>query len=471
MGMATDSDLAWDVSRPHVRLWLTLALGLLGMLLFPFEEGFAPNAFAHARGVPLFAWMTAAFAGVWLLHRMEHAAIPQAQYLLMGLALGLSLAIPLAVRGVQDSRDQSTAGFFCFCLIVALLIAGASVLQARLRPDAGALRACLLCGPVLALTAPLLLYVSRPVGGNAPASALQRLTRAVFAALPHALALGFALPFFLAVWRFGALASGLGLRWQAFTVWACLGCALIFVLTPWPVYPRIPGSGSVSKARRRASLATLALVATVLLYMAVRGTFMVLIIFFTPEFIWAVIGCAMAVVVIPWPAYPALPRLGEVPAARKMSPLGTALFLALALGALGSFAYEPLLFIASGQPISTAFDPEAGGGLDQSSPLKFFFLFVYFSAMVLPYVAAARWMGNRRSRQGYWAFSLPTVALCLCLLSLLSPPFFWRVQQIGAMGWTARSADGVVCGVAGYCVVLAFLIWAVWPCRKEERAS
>jgi hypothetical protein len=470
MDRTTDTDATWDVSRPHPRLWLTLALGLTGMLLFPFEEGFAPDAFAHARGVPLFAWMTAAFAGVWLLHRVEHAFIPKAQYLLMGLALVLSLAIPLGVRGMQRSGDQSAAGFFCFCLIVLLLIAGASAIQARQRPDAGSLRACLLRGPVLALTAPLLLYASRPVGGNTPASALQRLTRAAFAVLPHVLALGFALPFFLGVWRYNALSSGLGLRWQSFTIWACLGCALLFLLTPWPAYPRIPERGSVSKARRWASLATLALVAAVLLYMAVRGKFMITMIFFLPAFIWAAVGCAMVVVLIPWPAYPALPRLGEVPAARKMGALGTALFLALALGALGSFAYEPFLFIASGQPVSTAFDPEEEGGLDQSSPFKFFFLFVDFSAMVLPYVAAARWMGNRRSRPGYWAFALPTVVLCLCLLSILSPPFFYRVQQIGAMGWTAGRTDGLVCGVVGYGVVLAFLCWAVWPSRNGEKA-
>ena len=241
-------------------------------------------------------------------------------------------------------------------------------------------------------------------------------------------------------------------------------------MTPWPVYPRIPESGSVSKARRRASLATLALVAMVLLYLVVRGNFMLPVIFFTPAFIWAAIGCAMAVVLIPWPVWPALPRLDELPVACKMGVLGTALFLALALGALGSFAYEPFLFIAGGKPISTAFDPEAEGGLDQSSPFKFFFLFVYFSAMVLPYVAAARWMGNRRSRRGYWTFALPTVALCLCLLSLLTPPFLWTIHQIGAMGWTFRRLDGLVCGVTGYSVVLAFLCWAIWPTGPEERA-
>jgi hypothetical protein len=241
-------------------------------------------------------------------------------------------------------------------------------------------------------------------------------------------------------------------------------------LTPWPVYPRIPESGSVSKARRWASLATVALVAMVLLYMAVRGKFMILMIFFIPAFIWAAIGGAMVVVLIPWPAYPAPPRLGEVPTARKMGALGTALFLALALGALGSFAYEPFLFIASGNIFAIAFDPQAGDGLDQSGPLKFFFLFVYFSAMVLPYAAAARWMSKMDSRLGYWTFVLPTVALCLCLLSLLTLPFFWTVQQIGAMGWTFRRLDGVVSAVAGYGVVLAFLCWALWPTRKEERA-
>jgi hypothetical protein len=473
MDMASDSDAAWNVPQPYLRLWLTLALGLLGMFLFPFGEGFAPDAFAHVHRLPLFVWMTAAFGGVLLIHRAERWSMPGAQALLMDLVLALSLLVSVGVGEKQQHWGQSLGNFYWLCFLLLLLIMGASAARPRSLRESGtgSLRESLLRGPAIALTAPLLLYASRPVGSDGPSSGLHRLSGAVLSALPHVLAAGFALPFFLSVCRYDKLASGVGLMWQSFTVWAWIGCALLFVLSPWPAHPRVVRRDDLTQACKRASLATIALVAILLFQKVVLREFVLFLMFFHPAFIWGGVGCVLALVLVPWPEYPALPRLGALSTARKMGPLDTVLFLTLALVALGSFAWGPFIHIVSGQLFANTFNPDdAVGGLDQPSLSKWFFLFALFSATVLPYVAAARWMSNRESRWGYWAFAIPAVALCLCLLSILTLPFYGLIQYIGEMGCTVRRLLGLEYGLTGYGAVLAFLCWAVWPPRKEEKA-
>ncbi len=292
----------------------------------------------------------------------------------------------------------------------------------------------------------------------------------MLAVLPHVLAAGFVLPFALSVLRYDCLVSGLGLPWQSFAVWACVGCALLFVLNPWPAYPRISKTDHLTPSRRRWSMVGVVFAAVVLFLVLVLREFVIVLIFFHPAFIWGGVGCALAVVLVPWPECPALPKLGALPDSRRMGTLGTAVFLGMAAVALGTFAYGPFLHIVSGGLFASAFDPiHTGGALDQPSLHKWFNLFVFFSAMALPYVAAARWMSERGSRLGYWAFAIPTVALCVCLLSILTVPFYWLIQYIGAEGCTFRRLLGLVYGFTGYGVVLVFLCWAVWPPRKEER--
>ncbi len=471
MEAANDSDTGWDVSRPHVRLWLTLALGVLGMILFPFGEGFAPSAFDNARGLPLFTWMTAAFLCVWLLHRVDGRRVPRPQKFLMAVVLAMSLLSPGHLFGVRNPDGLVQAGFFWLSFLLLALIAGVSFVRWQVQGDADSCswKASLLRGLAVAFTAPLLLFASRPVGGDKHRPVLERLSGAILAVLPHVLVAGFALPFFLGVCRYDRLESGLGLPWQSFSVWASLACALLFVLNPWPAQPRISEADHLTPLRKSWYVATLVFAAVVLLLLLVLREFVFLLIFFHPAFIWGGVGCALAVALVPWPEYPALPRLGALPDSRKMGALGTAAFLGMAAVALSSFARGPFLHVVSGELFAAAFDPiHTGGALDQPTLHKWFNLFVFFSAMVLPYVAAARWMGDRGSRLGYWAFVIPTVVLCVCLLSILTLPFYWVIQYIGAEGWTFRRLLGLVYGLTGYAVVLAFLCWAVWPSREEQ---
>jgi len=99
-----------------------------------------------------------------------------------------------------------------------------------------------------------------------------------------------------------------------------------------------------------------------------------------------------------------------------------------------------------------------------------YLMFTILTAVMLPYVAVARWLGDRRTRAGYWVFAAPAVALCLCLLIILTVPFWWLVQYVQAMGSTPRRIHGLIYGVGGCVAVLAFLTWAIWPPRHRTDA-
>ena len=471
--MENDFSSAWDVPRPCVRLWLSLALGFLGASLLPAQDDCAPHAFAGLRSAALLAWLAAAFAAVLLLHRVEKAKVPGGICATMGLALTLSLALPPGVGRQRYPEGEGLAGFAWFCFIIILLVLGASISRLRFRRKTKPTSwlECLLRGPAIALIGPLLLFASRPIARSGSSSRMDALSRAAFVLFPFALAGGPFLCFGLAQFGYRAMASGLGLACLSFSVWAWLGCALLFVLSPWPEYPRMPRTLRLSKARKIGSLATIAFVAMALLQLALLGQGWLFLILFHPLFIWGGVGCMLIILLGPWPEYPPIPRLGELPDARKVGPLGTALFLAMALVALGAFAYRPFLHVASGELFAGGFNRHhIGGALDQPSLHKWFFLFEYFTALVFPYVAIARWMGNRRTRLGYWAFAIPTAALCLCLLSILTLPFYWLIQYIGAMGYTRVRIYGVAYGLVGYVVVLVFLLWAVWVPNKKREA-
>jgi len=157
-----------------------------------------------------------------------------------------------------------------------------------------------------------------------------------------------------------------------------------------------------------------------------------------------------------------MPRLGELAQERKMGPFSTAVFLVIPLIALGSFACGPFLGVFSGRLFASGFNPvHVGGALDQPSLTKWFFLFMYFTAWFLPYVAVARWMSNRNTRLGYWAFAVPSFALWLLLLSLLTIPSYWLIQYVLAMGFTSTRVLGLFCSLFAYVFMFAFLCWAV----------
>jgi len=287
-----------------------------------------------------------------------------------------------------------------------------------------------------------------------------------FALFPYALAAGFGLTLF--GFEFYAHARWLGMACLSFSLWAWLGCGLLFLLGPWPHYPRVLKSENVPRERVMAPLGTALFAAMALLALwAASGNWNPLkwpgdLIRLMQILPWPWLGCALFFIVSPWPAYPRLPKLGRLPRTRGMGPAATALFLALALVPMASFAYGTFLYVISGRLFASGFDPvHVGGALDQPSLTKCFFVFTYFTALVFPYVAAARWASDRSTRWGSWAFALPAVALCVCLLSVLTVAFWWTIQYIDAMGFTLRRVCGLVYGLGAYTMVLGFLCWAV----------
>jgi len=449
------------------------ALGVLGAVILPARQDFGPHAFATLERAPLFAWMAAAFGGVLLLHRVEEVKPPKTDFAVMGVALVLALMLPPGVGRVAG-EEQGVAGFVWFGAIISLLVVGASV--GRL----GSVRATnplvsaetLLRGCCVGLLAPLLLFASRPGGGGRSSSPGRRLSRVAFAVFPYVAGAGFFLPLALAELGDREFASRVGMVCLSFTVWAWIGCAFLFVLSPWPHYPRIPKLVKLTKAVKVGSLATIAFAAIAAVQLVRLGEEWVLMFPFHPLFISGGVACGLIILLVPWPQYPPIPRLGELPGARKLGPLGTVVFLALALVPLASFAYGPFLYVVSGQLFASGFDrAHIGGALDQPSLTKWFFLFEYFGAMGLAYVAAARWMSDRSTRWGYWAFALPTTVLCGCLLSVLTLPVWWLVQYIDAMGVTERRVYGLVYGLGGYAMVLGFLCWAVRVSKAKVKAA
>ncbi|MHC4665011.1 MAG: hypothetical protein ACYS9T_03510 [Planctomycetota bacterium] len=101
-----------------------------------------------------------------------------------------------------------------------------------------------------------------------------------------------------------------------------------------------------------------------------------------------------------------------------------------------------------------------------SRPIQRWYAVVtFFIAIALPYTVLARCFSHRKTRLAYWSFVIPTAALYLYLLIILTIPFSWLIQYIDAMGFTAKRIYGVFYGLGGYVVVLGFLWWAV---RKPE---
>jgi hypothetical protein len=157
---------------------------------------------------------------------------------------------------------------------------------------------------------------------------------------------------------------------------------------------------------------------------------------------------------------------------RRLGALGTVILLAAALVPLAWFGLSrdgPFLHVLSGQVFAGRFDAShVGSVLDQPTIGKWYLIFGVFSAAAVPYLVLIRWISHRHSRSGYWAYVLPTVGVCLCLLIIQTMPFTWLLQYIDAMGFTGRRVFALAYGVGGYLAILGFLGWAARPPRRRR---
>jgi hypothetical protein len=367
------SSSAGGALRPMVRLSFTLALGMMGVLLFPPRSGFFPMPFAEVQGPAALAWIALVLAGALLSYRLENVPVSRGTYALIAVVATLAL---MFLRGF---------GLAWLCLLWLTAVAGASLLRLRLHPGSGALVRTqpLARGPAIALIAPLILFAERPGAGGRAGSYTQTLSRVALTLFPFVLATGW-----IAAWIPATARQPVGLMGLSFTIWASLGCGLLLVLSPWSGYARLP----LLEDRRQ-----------------------------------------------------------EL----TLGPVGTAAFMTIMVVPVTSMASGPLLYAVSH---FASLPKQVGPGhLIQ----QWFLLFTMFSAIVLPHIAIGRWIGDRGTRAGYWAFTVLAAALCGWLLGVLTIPAWWLVQYIRDMGVTPRRIHGLVYALTGYLAVLGFLAWSV----------
>jgi len=145
--------------------------------------------------------------------------------------------------------------------------------------------------------------------------------------------------------------------------------------------------------------------------------------------------------------------------------LGAAIIMAVVLVPMMIGARYPLLNIISGNLFVREFNWQfdVGRVLDQSTLHKHFFWFTVFAVSTLPYIIAARWMSDRRTRLGYWIPVVATVMLALCLLTILVVPSYMLFQYIDAMGVTPMRVVGAIYVFCCVAVSVGIVVWVAWP--------
>lgn len=459
----------WDVPRPGMRLALVVELGILGAVLFPCKEHFFVGLYggACAYGAPL--WIGAAFAAVAVIDFVEKARVPKRVYAFMAMGVALSAMLP---AGIGGDGIKTPAGLGWMCLLgVAILAAGAFASGIRVRREA--LRSWaeyVLRAPAIAALAPLLLFASRPVAEERPLSTAQRLSRGAITVFPHALAAGFALT--MLGLQFRGQFRQLSLGWLSWSVWAWIASALVFLLSPQPDCRRILGrqdrpKPSMAQHALATAVAAMALLVVILLGLgagASRNAFGIVTEMTSAGLIWLSPAGVILALLTTWPVFPSMPRLADLPEGRKAGAFVTGAFMAVALTPPASFVWRAFLYIVSGKLFTSHFDPaRIGGALDQPSLTRDYFLIAMLCALMLPLLAAARWMSDRRSRAGHWVFAVFAIAIVLCPASMLTVTVWDVAKYIGAMGFTMRRVGALLFGLCGYGVLVGFLWWAVRP--------
>ena len=130
-----------------------------------------------------------------------------------------------------------------------------------------------------------------------------------------------------------------------------------------------------------------------------------------------------------------------------------------------SSTYASFPMLISGRPFLRGFQYFAG-------PIKCWYILVtFFLAIAIPYTALARLLSDRKTRLAYWSFVIPTTALYLYLLLILTLPFSWLIQYINTMGFTPKRMYAVFYGLGAYIIILGFLYWAtkIPPNQKTNK--
>jgi len=112
----------------------------------------------------------------------------------------------------------------------------------------------------------------------------------------------------------------------------------------------------------------------------------------------------------------------------------------------------------------------AGPGQGVRSIKGRYTVFIFFSAIVVPYIAGVRWFSRRDSKLDYWLFAGPVIVVCLYLLTPLTCAFSMMLDY-ASTGITPKRIQGLLFGLGGYATILGFLWWAVRVPKLEGKAE
>ncbi len=84
----------------------------------------------------------------------------------------------------------------------------------------------------------------------------------------------------------------------------------------------------------------------------------------------------------------------------------------------------------------------AGCSMDQPTIGKWLIWFLVLTVLSVPLIALTRWLGDRSSQLGYWAFGVPVLAIGGLLLSVLILPLCMLVQYVYWMGSPRNACSG-----------------------------
>jgi hypothetical protein len=125
-------------------------------------------------------------------------------------------------------------------------------------------------------------------------------------------------------------------------------------------------------------------------------------------------------------------------------------------GEPGSFQ-ETFTYVLSGRIFDEEWHPiHAGSTLDQPTIGKAMIWFTIGAAVCLSYMEVVRRFLVYSETFHHWIFALGLTALCLFLICFLTMPFWWMIQYIDAMGWTAKRLCVLLYGTCAYIFVVFF---------------
>ncbi len=97
-------------------------------------------------------------------------------------------------------------------------------------------------------------------------------------------------------------------------------------------------------------------------------------------------------------------------------------------------------------------------------------VFLFFSAIALPYITGVRWFSRRNTKLDFWLFAVPVIVACLYLLTPLTCAFSMMIDY-ASTGITPKRIHGLLFGLGGYLTILGFLWWAVRKPRRQGIAE